>query len=114
MALGYAANGNAAVFAAAGPGASPQVKSIEIRTGRTLASFTAYAPAMRGGVWVAAGDLTGDGVSEVVTGSGPGYTPQVRVFSGTGQVLTKLVAAAPGDRHGVMVGVAVGGAGCQL
>lgn len=43
VALGYAANGNAAVFAAAGPGSAPHVTSIEIRSGQTLASFTAYA-----------------------------------------------------------------------
>jgi hypothetical protein len=70
-----------------------------------LASFTAYAPTMTGGVWIAAADLTGDGVSEIVTGTGPGYAPQVRVFSGTGRALTEFVAAAPADRNGVVVGV---------
>jgi hypothetical protein len=108
VALGYAANGNAAVFAAAGPGSASQVKSIEIRTGQTLASFTAYAPTMTGGVWIVAADLTGDGVSEIVTGAGPGSSPQVKVFSGTGRPLTEFLVTSASDRNGVQVGVVTG------
>jgi RHS repeat-associated protein len=103
VALGYAANGNAAVFTAAGPGGAPQVTSIEIRTGQTLASFTAYATTMTAGVWIAAADLTGDGVSEIVTGTG--QSPQVKVFSGTGRPQTEFLATSASDRNGVSVGV---------
>ncbi|MDW8244779.1 MAG: hypothetical protein RMJ88_16345, partial [Thermogemmata sp.] len=108
VAVGYAANGNAAVFAAAGPGGAPRVKSIEIRSGQTLASFTAYAPTTTAGVWIAAADLTGDGVSEIVTGAGAGHAPQVKVFSSRGRPLTEFGAASPSDRNGVMVGVVAG------
>jgi hypothetical protein len=108
VALGYAPNGNTAVFTAPGAGGLPVVKTFEIRSGQELASFNVYAPTMTGGVWIAAADLTGDGVSEVVTGTGQGYAPQVKVFSATGRTLTEFVAASPRDRNGAMVGVATG------
>jgi hypothetical protein len=56
-------------------------------------------------VWIAAADLTGDGVSEIVTGAGSGYAPQVKVFSGTGRLLTEFLATSASDRNGVSVGV---------
>ena len=37
-----------------------------------LASFYAYEPSFTGGVYVAAGDLNGDGQAEIITGSGAG------------------------------------------
>ena len=60
---------------------------------------------MTSGVWIVAADLTGDGVSEIVTGAGSGYAPQVKVFSGTGRPLTEFLATSASDRNGVPVGV---------
>ncbi|MBX7103649.1 MAG: hypothetical protein K1X57_06185 [Gemmataceae bacterium] len=45
-----------------------------------LAQFYAYTPTFQGGVYVAAGDITGDGQAEIVTGPGAGGGPDVRVF----------------------------------
>ena len=44
------------------------------------------------GRWVAAGNLDGAGVDEIVTGTGQGETPQVRVFSSAGAPLASVFA----------------------
>ncbi|HVK18544.1 MAG TPA: Ig-like domain-containing protein, partial [Fimbriiglobus sp.] len=66
---------------AAGPGGGPQV-TVYNADGTTRFNFFVYAPTFTGGVYVATGDLTGDGVEEIVTGAGLGGGPHVRVFDG--------------------------------
>ena len=56
-----------------------------------VAGFFAFDPAFGGGVSVAAGDVTGDGVAEILTGQGFGGAPHVRALSSTGG-LTELVS----------------------
>ena len=58
-----------------------------------VASFFAYDPAFTGGVHVAAGDLTGDGVAEIITGAGPGGGPHVRVVQSDGRRARRSVAS---------------------
>jgi hypothetical protein len=55
-----------------------------------VAGFYAYDPALMGGVSVAAADVTGDGVADIITGPGTGDTPHVRVFSLAGGVNTDV------------------------
>jgi Subtilase family/FG-GAP-like repeat len=81
----------ASVITAAGPGGGPHVRAIKLFTGggtvvgiAELASFFAYAPTFTGGVFVASGNVTGDGRSEIITGADAGGGPHVRVLSGTG------------------------------
>ena len=75
-----------------------------------VASFFAYDPAFPGGVSVAAADLTGDGVAEIITGAGPGGGPHVRAFSLAGGVVTEVASffaydpAFPGGVHVAAVG----------
>ena len=61
----------------------PQVKAISGRTGAVILSFFAYSASFRGGVRVAAADVTGDGIADVITAAGPapGSQPLVRSFS---------------------------------
>jgi hypothetical protein len=72
------------VGAAAGGGPNVRVFAVAGRTARELASFFAYDPTFRGGVFVAAGSVTGDGAAEIVTGADAGGGPHVRVFTGAG------------------------------
>ncbi len=48
-------------------------------------------PAFRGGARVAAGDLDGDGVADLVVSAGPGGGPRVAVFDGKSNFARKLV-----------------------
>ncbi len=65
-----------------------QVRVLDGDTGKDVARIQAYAPEVRGGMHVAACDLNGDGVSDVVTGTGKGAPPHVRAFDGNnGQAL---------------------------
>ncbi len=63
-------------------GGGPHVRVFDARTNAELASFYAYDPAFGGGVRVAVGDVTGDGVDDVVMVPGPGGGPHVRVLDG--------------------------------
>jgi uncharacterized repeat protein (TIGR01451 family) len=76
-------DGLAEVITGAGPSAGPHVRAFSLAGGTPteVASFFAYDPAFAGGVSVAAGDVTGDGVAEIITGAGPGGGPHVRAFS---------------------------------
>jgi hypothetical protein len=51
-------------------------------------SFRAFDPQVRTGVFVAAGDVTGDDRAEVIVGAGEGGVPAVHVLNGlTGELL---------------------------
>ncbi len=87
----------------AGPGGEPRVNVYD-GSGNLVRSFNAYDPAFRGGVHVASGDVTGDGVPDVVTGPGPGGGPHVKVFDGvTGALVREFNAYDPSFTGGVFV-----------
>lgn len=92
----------------AGPGGGPNVH-VYSAAGELLADFNAYVDGFRGGVYVAAGDVTGDNKAEIVTGPGYGGGPEVRIFNGTGSLLDKWFAYDPNFPGGVHVAAASGG-----
>jgi hypothetical protein len=101
-----------AVVTGAGPGGGAHVQLISAATGLPLAGFLAYPVAFTGGVEVAAGDVNGDGVDDVITGAGPGGGPHVQVFDGAALragglvLLHSFFAFAPAFAGGVHVGAA--------
>jgi hypothetical protein len=92
------------IVTAAGPGGGPHVKVFDGATGAVLMSFFAYDASFTGGVFVAAGDVNGDGTPDIITGAGAGGGPHVRVFSGKdGTELMSFFAYAPAFTGGVHV-----------
>jgi hypothetical protein len=92
------------IITAAGPGAGPHVKVFNGVQGNLLSSFFAYDPSFQGGVTVAAGDVNGDGVPDIVTGAGAGGPPHVKVFNGAkGNLLSSFFAYDAGFTGGVFV-----------
>ncbi|MEK9152078.1 MAG: FG-GAP-like repeat-containing protein, partial [Patescibacteria group bacterium] len=62
-----------------------------------------YGMDFRGGVFAAAADIDGDGKAEIITGAGPGGSPQIRIFSGDGTVRGTFFAFDESRRGGVAV-----------
>ncbi len=95
--------GQANIITGAGSGGSPLVKVFNGSTGATLASFDAYDNNFRGGVSVAAADLTGTGIAEIITGAGPSGGPHVRVFGGSGGLRSQFFAFDAAYSGGISV-----------
>lgn len=68
-------------------------------------SFFAYEEHLRGGFYGSAGDVSGDGRAEIVTGTSKGLGPQVSVFDQRGNVLSRFFVYAPYLRSGVRTAV---------
>jgi FG-GAP repeat len=110
-------DGRADVITGTNGNGGPEVKAFDglsIGVGtpppRVLDDFFAYNPAFNGGSTVAALDVNGDGVADIITGAGPGGGPHVRIFDGsTGQQLQEnttdsFMAFDPSFSGGVFVG----------
>ncbi|HYE59619.1 MAG TPA: putative glycoside hydrolase [Candidatus Kapabacteria bacterium] len=59
----------------------------------SVRQWPVFEPKFRGGISVAAGDVDGNGLDEVVVGAGPGKTPLIRVFDPFGRQLYKEFVA---------------------
>lgn len=73
----------------AGEGGGPQIE-IYRQDGTVLRRFFAWPKSMMSGIFVAAGDLDGDGVAEIAAGTMAGTSGVVRVFSSTGTLLKSV------------------------
>jgi FG-GAP-like repeat/FG-GAP repeat len=96
-------DGRADLVVGTGPGVAAEVRVLDAMTGAAVRTFSPYG-AFPGGVWVAAGDVTGDGVADLITGAGEGGGPHVQVFDGvTGLATMSFFAFDPSFSGGVRV-----------
>jgi hypothetical protein len=74
----------------AGAGMVPHIKVYNAATGAEIASFFAYDTAYIGGVRVAVGDVNGDGIDDIITGTTPNTAGgHVKVIDGSKLNLTR-------------------------
>jgi FG-GAP repeat len=64
-----------AIVTGLGAGGVPQVGVVDSTNAQEFYSFLAYGSGFTGGVRVATGDVNGDGVPDIVTGSGQAPAP---------------------------------------
>lgn len=93
------------VAVAPGYGA-PIVKVLDASTMTERFQIKAFDGTVRFGVRVAVGDVTGDGVQDIICAAGPNAPPLVRIFSGTdGSLVREFMAYDKKFRGGVFVAV---------
>ncbi|MFO0852597.1 MAG: Ig-like domain-containing protein [Gemmataceae bacterium] len=91
----------------AGFGGGPRVAVYDgttLTAGKTpqklVGDFFAFEQSLRNGAFVAAGDMNGDGLADVVLGAGPGGGPRVKVLDGRSLIGTQI------DSQGLQVSLA--------
>jgi hypothetical protein len=95
------------IVTGAGAGGGPHLRVFDGVSGQTIRNFFAFEATFTGGITVAAGDVNGDNVPDLVAGAGPGGGPAVAVFNGRNLAeVRRFFAYDPSFRGGVQVTVA--------
>jgi subtilisin-like proprotein convertase family protein len=103
---------------AAGFGGGPRIAIFDGRSlvpgqlqQRMVSDFFVFEQTLRNGVYLSAGDVSGDGKADLVLGGGPGGGPRVQIFSGSDLLTGKFTEVAnffagnQDNRGGVRVSV---------
>lgn len=96
-------NGNADIVTGPGPGGGPDIHVYDGVTGQLVSQFSAFDPLFIGGVYVATGDVDGDGVAEIIVGADQGGGPAVGIYSANGTMKDSFFAFDPNFIGGVRV-----------
>lgn len=91
------------IVTAPGGGGGPHVRVFDNSGTPRGGGFMAYDPRFTAGVYVACGDVNGDGRDEIITGAGRGGGPHVRVFNENGGEVLGFMAYDPRFTGGVRV-----------
>ncbi len=75
-------DGVADLIVGTGPGIATQVRIIDGSTQKELFSVAPFEAAFKGGVYVSAGDVTGDGIPDLAITPDEGGGPRVDIYSG--------------------------------
>lgn len=95
------------IVTAPGAGFPAVVKVFDGRTGALISQQAPFGDRFMGGAYVAAGDLDGDGISEIIVGSGAGGPTRIFVLDGrTGQPIVQRLAFHAGFAGGATVAAA--------
>jgi len=102
-------DGNDEIITGAAQGGGPHVQVWQISNGtaNSIQSFFAFDPSYLCGVFVGSGDLDGDGLADIYTGTGSGPIGSVGIYFGNGAV-SRLEPFGSGFTGGVRVGAALG------
>jgi hypothetical protein len=111
-------DGTADLVVSAGFGGGPRVAVFDgssltggAFTRKLFGDFLAFEETFRNGVFVAVGDVDGDGVADILAGAGPGGGPRVSIFSGAGLsegvrlIFADFLAGDASNRGGARVAV---------
>src|SRR5205085_4562751 len=103
----FTGDGVADLVVGTGPGSATHVRVLDGVDQHELFALDPFEASFVGGVFVAAGDLTGDGVADLVVTPDEGGGPRARVFSGAGftQVADFFGIDDPGFRGGARAAV---------
>jgi hypothetical protein len=98
-------DGTLDIVTAARAGGAPHIKAFNGANQQLIGQFFAYQTSYTNGVQVAVGDTNGDGFADIITSTGAGQTPLVKVFSGNGFSVLHTANPFIGSTSGATLGV---------